>query len=65
MEIRNMLDDLEETINRIRTDVDKFEINSNNLAGTRIRKAMQSIKVKAQEVRVAITEIKNKRKEEK
>ena len=65
MEIRNMLDDLEETINRIRTDVDKFEINSNNLAGTRIRKAMQSIKVKAQEIRVTITEIKNKRKEEK
>ena len=62
MEIMDLIEDIKETIDRTKTDVVKFD-EGNNAAGARVRKAMQTVKTQAQEVRVTITEIKNKRKE--
>jgi len=42
----------------LQTDIDKFN-NGNASAGTRIRKAMQSIKGQAQDLRKEVQEIKN------
>jgi len=53
---------LEEMINRlecIRTDYAKFYEDGNNAAGTRVRKVMQEIKVDAQDLRLHIQETKN------
>ena len=52
-------DDLQDVINDCQTDVTKF-IDGNNSAGTRVRKAMQTIKSLAQDVRVEVQEQKNK-----
>lgn len=41
------------------TDAHKFYNKGNNSAGTRLRKAMQDIKVAAQEVRNGVTEAKS------
>ena len=62
MAITSLLNDIEEMILRARADVVKFD-EGNNAAGARVRKSMQTIKVKAQQVRIIVTEIKNKRKE--
>ena len=51
-------DDLQDVINDCQTDVTKF-IDGNNSAGTRVRKAMQTIKSLAQEVRVEVQDQKN------
>jgi hypothetical protein len=53
---------LEEMINRlecIRTDYAKFYEDGNNAAGTRVRKVMQEIKTDAQDLRLHIQETKN------
>ena len=62
MEIMDLLNDIEDIIYSARADVVKFD-EGNNAAGARVRKAMQTVKTQAQEVRVTVTEIKNKRKE--
>ena len=51
---------LKELIAAAEVDADKFYNRGNNAAGTRLRNAMQQIKVAAQEVRTGVTEIKNK-----
>ena len=57
--LNSLFDDLQDTVNDCQTDVTKF-IEGNNSAGTRVRKAMQTIKSLAQEVRVEVQEQKNK-----
>jgi len=52
-------DELQDAINDCQSDVTKF-VEGNNSAGTRIRKAMQTIKSLAQNIRVEVQEQKNK-----
>jgi hypothetical protein len=54
----NLYDKLQNIINDSQSDVTKF-INGNNSAGTRVRKAMQTVKSLAQEVRVEVQDQKN------
>ena len=51
-------DELQDTINDCQSDVTKF-IDGNNSAGTLVRKAMQTVKALAQEVRVEVQDQKN------
>ncbi len=44
----------------IEEDAKKFYANGTAAAGTRVRKAMQEMKVLAQEIRTEVTELKNK-----
>lgn len=46
----------------VEADVEKFYNGGNSAAGTRVRKAMQDLKVLAQEIRTEVTELKNKEK---
>ena len=57
--LNNLFDDLQAAVNDCQADVTKF-IDGNNSAGTRVRKAMQTIKSLAQEVRVEVQDQKNK-----
>ena len=57
--LNTLFDDLQDVVNDCQTDVTKF-IDGNNSAGTRVRKAIQSIKAIAQEVRVEVQDQKNK-----
>ena len=57
--LNTLFDDLQDTVNDCQTDLTKF-VEGNNSAGTRVRKAMQTIKSLAQEVRVEVQEQKNK-----
>lgn len=50
-----------ETLNEALADAQKFD-SGNASAGTRVRQAMQSLKVSAQDTRVAVQETKNARK---
>ena len=50
---------LKEVIAGIEADAAKFYDGGNAAAGTRVRKAMQDLKVLAQEIRTEITEKKN------
>ena len=54
----SLFDSLQDTINDCQTDVNKF-VEGNNSAGTRVRKAMQTVKALAQEVRVEVQDQKN------
>ena len=54
----SLFDDLQDTVNDCQTDVIKF-VEGNNSAGTRVRKAMQTIKKLAQDVRVEVQDQKN------
>ena len=56
--LNNEFDQLQDIINDCQTDVTKF-IEGNNSAGTRVRKAMQTVKSLAQEVRVEVQNQKN------
>jgi len=58
-ELSALFDELQNTVNDCQADVTKF-VEGNNSAGTRVRKAMQSIKAIAQLVRVGVQEQKNK-----
>ena len=49
----SLFDDLQDAINDCQSDVTKF-IDGNNSAGTRVRKAMQTVKALAQNVRVEV-----------
>ncbi|PTS95029.1 histone H1 [Pedobacter sp. HMWF019] len=50
---------VKELISSIEADVEKFYNAGNGAAGTRVRKAMQDLKVLAQEIRTEVTEKKN------
>jgi len=54
----SLFDSLQNCINDCQTDVTKF-VEGNNSAGTRVRKAMQTVKALAQEVRVEVQDQKN------
>ena len=58
-ELSTLFDELQDTVNDCQTDVTKF-VDGNSSAGTRVRKAMQSIKAIAQLVRVEVQDQKNK-----
>jgi hypothetical protein len=53
-----LYDKLQNVINDCQSDVSKF-VEGNNSAGTRVRKAMQTVKSLAQEVRVEVQYQKN------
>ena len=57
--LNNTFDELQNAINDCQTDVTKF-VEGNNSAGTRVRKAMQTIKSLAQDVRVEVQDQKNR-----
>ena len=57
--INSTFDNLQDAINDCQTDVTKF-IEGNNSAGTRVRKAMQTVKSLAQDIRVEVQDQKNK-----
>ena len=54
----SLFDQLQDVVNDCQTDVIKF-VEGNNSAGTRVRKAMQTVKSLAQEVRVEVQDQKN------
>ena len=56
--LNTLFDELQDTVNDCQTDLTKF-VDGNNSAGTRVRKAMQTIKSVAQNVRVEVQEQKN------
>ena len=53
-----LYDNLQNVINDSQNDVTKF-VGGNSSAGTRVRKAMQTIKSLAQNVRIEVQEQKN------
>ena len=57
--LNSIFDELQDAINDCQSDVTKF-VEGNNSAGTRVRKAMQTVKSLAQEVRVEVLDQKNK-----
>ena len=56
--LNTTFDNLQNAINDCQSDVTKF-VEGNNSAGTRVRKAMQSVKSLAQEIRVEVQDQKN------
>ena len=56
--LNNEFDELQNVINDCQGDVTKF-VEGNNSAGTRVRKAMQTIKSMAQTIRVEVQDQKN------
>ena len=58
-QLDSLYDKLQNVINDTQNDVSKF-VEGNNSAGTRVRKAMQTIKSLAQDVRVEVQDQKNK-----
>jgi hypothetical protein len=54
----SLYDNLQNVINDSQNDVTKF-VGGNSSAGTRVRKAMQTVKSLAQNVRVEVQEQKN------
>ena len=56
--LNNAFNELQNAINDCQSDMTKF-VEGNNSAGTRIRKAMQSVKTMAQGIRVEVQEQKN------
>lgn len=55
----NMFDSLKSIIEDAEADFKKFYEKGNKAAGTRVRKAMQDLKAKAQEVRNDVQDKKN------
>tara|TARA_R110000782_G_scaffold869_2_gene3107 strand:+ start:13081 stop:13260 length:180 start_codon:yes stop_codon:yes gene_type:complete len=53
---QELITQLEAVITELAGDVTKFDEKGNKAAGTRIRKAMQTVKGLAQDVRVAVSE---------
>ena len=50
---------VKELLASVEADAEKFYNAGNNAAGTRVRKAMQDLKVLAQEIRTEVTDKKN------
>ena len=61
LKISNMkkFEDLKALVASLEEDMDKFYNKENGAAGTRVRKAMQDLKVLAQEIRTEVQETKN------
>jgi hypothetical protein len=55
----NKFNELKEIVDSLVPDVEKFYSKGNKAAGVRIRKAMQDIKILAQEVRLNVQDTKN------
>ncbi|MEA3497150.1 MAG: histone H1 [Bacteroidota bacterium] len=55
----NRYAELRELLLLLETDFIKFYEKENKAAGTRVRKGMQELKVKAQEIRTEIQKMKN------
>jgi len=55
----NTLDELITLLEGVRPDYHKFYNDGNSAAGTRVRKAMQTVKTTAQDVRLHVQETKN------
>ncbi len=53
---------VKELLASVEADAEKFYSAGNNAAGTRVRKAMQDLKVLAQEIRAEVTDKKNANK---
>jgi len=53
---------LKELLATVEADADKFYNSGNSAAGTRVRKAMQDLKVIAQDIRAEVTDKKNSAK---
>lgn len=53
---------LKELVASVEVDIEKFYNSGNGAAGTRVRKAMQDLKVLAQDIRTEVTEKKNSAK---
>ena len=56
--LNSTFDQLQDAINDCQSDVTKF-VEGNNSAGTRVRKAMQTVKSLAQDVRIEVQDQKN------
>ena len=56
--LNSTFDELQDAINDCQSDLTKF-VEGNNSAGTRIRKAMQTIKSLAQNIRIEVQDQKN------
>jgi len=56
--LNSTFDQLQDAINDCQSDVTKF-VEGNNSAGTRVRKAMQTVKSLAQNVRIEVQDQKN------
>jgi hypothetical protein len=56
--LNGTFDELQNAINDCQSDMTKF-VEGNNSAGTRIRKAMQTVKTLAQGIRVEVQDQKN------
>ena len=56
--LNSAFDELQDAVNDCQSDVTKF-VEGNNSAGTRVRKAMQTIKLLAQGIRVEVQDQKN------
>ena len=54
-----LLNQIQEELTNIQEDAAKFTEKGNKAAGTRVRKAMQTIKALAQDVRVAVSAANN------
>ena len=57
--LNTLFDELQDSVNDCQADVNKF-VEGNNSAGTRVRRAMQTVKALAQEVRVEVQDQKNR-----
>ena len=57
-ELNGIFDKLQDIVNDCQGDITKF-VEGNSSAGTRVRKAMQTIKGLAQEIRVEVQDQKN------
>jgi len=57
--LNSAFDELQDAVNDCQSDVTKF-VEGNNSAGTRVRKAMQTVKLLAQGIRVEVQDQKNK-----
>ena len=55
-------DELKGIVDALEADFGKFYNDSNNAAGTRVRKGMQELKTLAQAIRLEVQEIKNSKK---
>lgn len=53
---------VKELLASVEADIEKFYNGGNSAAGTRVRKAMQDLKVLAQDIRAEVTELKSKQK---
>jgi len=54
--IQDLITQMEAVLTEVQADAAKFDEKGNKAAGTRVRKAMQTMKALAQDVRVAVSE---------